>query len=68
MRGEPAPPATTNDAAWLLKFYETFMDATDADVTQAALSSLAKLRGNFAFVLYDAGAALLGCRVTGGRI
>ena len=55
MRGEPASPSSANDAAWLLKFYDTFMDASDADMTQAALASLAKLRGNFAFVLYDAG-------------
>ena len=55
MRGEPAEPPTTNDASWLLNFYETFMDASDEDVTQAALGALAKLRGNFAFVLYDAG-------------
>ena len=45
-----------NDAAWLLRFYNTFLaDANEYDVTQAALNSLATLRGNFAFVLYDAG-------------
>lgn len=55
VRGEPEGPPTTNDASWLLKFYETFMDASDEDVTQCALTALSKLRGNFAFVLYDTG-------------
>ena len=56
MRGEAEPTDTENDAAWLLRFYNTFLaDANEYDVTQAALSSLARLRGNFAFVLYDAG-------------
>lgn len=61
MRGEPEGPPTTNDASWLLKFYETFMDASDEDVTQCALKALSKLRGNFAFVLYDTGAQQYGC-------
>ena len=56
MRGEAEPANNENDAAWLLRFYNTFLaDANESDVTQAALSSLARLRGNFAFVLYDAG-------------
>ena len=58
MRGEAEPAGEENDAAWLLRFYNTFLaDANEYDVTQAALNSLATLRGNFAFVLYDAGEA-----------
>ena len=37
------------------------MDASDEDVTQCALTALSKLRGNFAFVLYDTGAQRFGC-------
>ncbi len=56
VRGEAEPAGEENDAAWLLRFYNTFLaDANQYDVTQAALNSLATLRGNFAFVLYDAG-------------
>ena len=33
---------------------------TLSGAAQAALGALAKLRGNFAFVLYDAGARVLG--------
>ncbi len=58
VRGEAEPAGKENDAAWLLRFYNTFLaDANEYDVTQAALNSLATLRGNFAFVLYDAGGA-----------
>ena len=58
MRGEAEPAGEENDAAWLLRFYNTFLaDANEYDVIQAALNSLATLRGNFAFVLYDAGGA-----------
>ena len=58
VRGEAEPAGDDNDAAWLLRFYNTFLaDANEYDVTQAALNSLATLRGNFAFILYDAGGA-----------
>ena len=56
VRGEAEPAENENDAAWLLRFYNTFLaDANAYDVIQAALGALARLRGNFAFVLYDAG-------------
>ena len=58
VRGEAEPAGEDNDAALLLRFYNTFLaDVNEYDVTQAALNSLATLRGNFAFVLYDAGGA-----------
>ena len=66
VRGEAEPADNENDAAWLLRFYNTFLaDANEYDVTQAALGSLARLRGNFAFVLYDAGVSQTsdGCRL-----
>jgi hypothetical protein len=53
VRGEPE--SGDNDAAWLLRFYETFKD-TAADMTMpAALASLAHTKGRFAWVIYDAG-------------
>ncbi len=46
MRGEEADTAH-NDATWLLEFYDTFKNFTSNDVTDEALDSLAKVRGQF---------------------
>ncbi|BDA46854.1 g11016 [Coccomyxa elongata] len=42
-----------DDATFLLDFYDTFKDFVASDVTDIALSSLAKIDGRFAFVIYD---------------
>lgn len=56
VRNEPNPEP--NDAHWLLDFYSTFSnlstDAIDDDeILEKALSCLAGIKGDFAFVIYD---------------
>ena len=46
VRGE-GEGALHDDATWLLDFYETFKDFVAADVTETALTSLAKVDGRF---------------------
>ncbi|WIA08067.1 hypothetical protein OEZ86_010706 [Tetradesmus obliquus] len=47
-------PPEQNDAHWLLDFYTSFMSSSSADdTTGKALECLAKVQGNFAFVIYD---------------
>lgn len=46
MRGE-GEGALHDDATWLLDFYETFKDFVAQDVTETALSSLARVGGRF---------------------
>ncbi|KAK9918333.1 hypothetical protein WJX75_003254 [Coccomyxa subellipsoidea] len=52
MRGD-GEDTMRDDAAFLLDFYDTFKDFVASDVTDIALSSLAKIEGRFAFVIYD---------------
>eukprot|EP00879_Flechtneria_rotunda_P004908 GHRR01005182.1.p1 GENE.GHRR01005182.1~~GHRR01005182.1.p1 ORF type:complete len:270 (+),score=92.34 GHRR01005182.1:154-963(+) len=47
------PPPEQNDAYWLLDFYKSFMSANAADATDTALDCLSKVKGTFAFVIYD---------------
>jgi hypothetical protein len=47
------PPPEQNDAHWLLDFYTSFMSSSADDTTDKALECLAKVQGNFAFVIYD---------------
>ncbi|KAF8072401.1 histone H3 [Scenedesmus sp. PABB004] len=51
VRGEEPPEK--NDAHWLLDFYSSFMSAHAEDTTDRALECLAKVKGSFAFVIYD---------------
>lgn len=46
MRGEEAE-SFHDDATFLLDFYDTFKDFVASDVTDIALSSLAKIDGRF---------------------
>ncbi|KAK9828559.1 hypothetical protein WJX72_000752 [[Myrmecia] bisecta] len=52
IRGEEAD-VSRNDATWLLDFYDTFKNFTSLDITDEALDSLARVRGQFAFIIYD---------------
>eukprot|EP00775_Hariotina_reticulata_P003489 gene3489-3759_t len=47
------PPLEQNDAHWLLDFYTSFMSCHAQDTTDRALECLAKVKGTFAFVIYD---------------
>lgn len=49
------PPPEENDAHWLLDFYASFIGANagGGDTTDRALECLARVRGSFAFVIYD---------------
>ncbi|KAG1665474.1 hypothetical protein FOA52_007606 [Chlamydomonas sp. UWO 241] len=59
-------PAEDDDAHWLLDFYSTFTHSevhNDEAVLQEALECLSKLKGSFAFVIYDS----VGHRVLAAR-
>lgn len=51
VRNEPPPEA--NDAEWLLDFYASFVACSANETTDRALECLAKIKGSFAFVIYD---------------
>ncbi|KAG2435647.1 hypothetical protein HXX76_006849 [Chlamydomonas incerta] len=48
------PPLEANDAAWLLDFYGTFGRGASESTTERALECLARVKGTFAFIIYDA--------------
>lgn len=46
-------PLEENDAHWLLDYYATFHGEGQEDTAERALQCLAKIEGNFSFVIFD---------------
>lgn len=61
VRGEEA--SIEDDADWLLKFYDTFRENTEScgSLTEAALSSLAQLKGSFGEHKFTQSNNMMGC-------